>query len=434
MSARHSAAQVAPPTIRGWCPGALQPMASGDGLIVRIRIPGGRLDGAALRALADLGRRCGNGAFDLSQRANLQMRGVSERNLPEIHRALADLGYLARDIASEHVQNVIAPPLAGFDPAALIDGGALAGRLEARLRDDSRLHALPGKFGFVVDDGGMMSMADVDVDIALEAARIDGDVVIALRLAGAPDFAACVAQDAAVDAATRLALAFLDLCETYRARRMRRLVAARGADAVFAAAGLSRRMVARRPAAPLTAMLGAHAVGARAFLGCAAPFGRWSAGTLDRLADCARAQGADAFRFTPWRALLLPGVAPDRATALAAALGRENFIVDGADPRLAVAACPGAPACGSASVRTHESAQALVPLLAGAPPGVRLHVSGCAKGCARPRSAPFTLVGRAGLFDLVVDGPADGAPVAVALDLAAAHCEIARRMAEVAPT
>ncbi|MCT4373616.1 hypothetical protein CLG85_026310, partial [Yangia mangrovi] len=33
-----------------------------------------------------------------------------------------------------------------------------------------------------------------------------------------------------------------------------------------------------------------------------------------------------------------------------------------------------------------------------------LHVSGCAKGCALPRAAKVTLVGRQGSFDLVEDG------------------------------
>ena len=32
--------------IKGWCPGALRPMQSGDGLVVRIRPRGGRLSPA----------------------------------------------------------------------------------------------------------------------------------------------------------------------------------------------------------------------------------------------------------------------------------------------------------------------------------------------------------------------------------------------------
>ena len=31
------------PKVYGWCPGALRPMMSGDGLVVRIRAPLGRL-------------------------------------------------------------------------------------------------------------------------------------------------------------------------------------------------------------------------------------------------------------------------------------------------------------------------------------------------------------------------------------------------------
>ena len=54
-----------------------------------------------------------------------------------------------------------------------------------------------------------------------------------------------------------------------------------------------------------------------------------------------------------------------------------------------------------ASVRTRDLARDLAPHL---PPGRRLHVSGCAKGCAHPEPAEVTLVGRDGAFDLVRDG------------------------------
>ena len=37
----------APVAAKGWCPGALRPMESGDGLIARIRPRGGRLSAAA---------------------------------------------------------------------------------------------------------------------------------------------------------------------------------------------------------------------------------------------------------------------------------------------------------------------------------------------------------------------------------------------------
>ncbi len=63
--------------IRGWCPGALQPMESGDGWVVRIRPPGGRPGRAQAQAIADAAQTHGNGVIELTGRANLQLRGVT---------------------------------------------------------------------------------------------------------------------------------------------------------------------------------------------------------------------------------------------------------------------------------------------------------------------------------------------------------------------
>ena len=66
--------------IKGWCPSALRPMLSGDGLVVRLRPRGGRLSAAQAVGIAALAKRCGNGLIDLTGRANLQIRGVREEN------------------------------------------------------------------------------------------------------------------------------------------------------------------------------------------------------------------------------------------------------------------------------------------------------------------------------------------------------------------
>ena len=71
--------------VKGWCPGALRPMQSGDGLIVRVRPCCGAFSLEQARGLADLARRLGNGHIDLTRRANLQLRGLVEERLPELH-------------------------------------------------------------------------------------------------------------------------------------------------------------------------------------------------------------------------------------------------------------------------------------------------------------------------------------------------------------
>ncbi len=404
-----------PPAVRGWCPGALRPMESGDGLIVRLRITGGIVPAAVLREIAGLAARHGNGLIDLSQRANLQLRGIRPGTLEPLLADLDRLGLLDADPAGEAVRNVIGPPLAGLDPDARVAGAALVRDLEAMLARHADLHALPDKFGFVVDDGGRLPLGAVAADVRLTGVAggvhlaIGGDAATAAPVAIVPEVEAAAA-------AAALARSFLALREGTGARRMRALVAAVGADRVRRAAGFD----GPPPAPAIRAATGAREVLSGRFgLGAAAPFGRLDAAQAERIAGLAAAD----VRLTPFRAVLLPGAAAGAAEALAGA----GLIVEAADPRLAVAACPGAPACPSGAAETRLAAAALAPAVAGAD-GVVLHVSGCAKGCARPQPTAVTLVGNRGGYDLVLDGRADAAPIRGGLGLAAARAAIETRL------
>ncbi|MEO1457424.1 MAG: cobalamin biosynthesis protein CobG, partial [Pseudomonadota bacterium] len=133
-------------------------------------------------------------------------------------------------------------------------------------------------------------------------------------------------------------------------------------------------------------------------------FGQTTAPALSR---AIAATGARALRITPWRLLVLEGAA---AAPLPA-----DFLGPAEARLLAVDACPGAPACSSASVATRALARSLAPRIAGS-----LHVSGCAKGCARSAPADWTLIGRSGYFDIVRDGDVAAAPVATGLSAAEA--------------
>ena len=90
---------AAPFEVKGWCPGALKPMQSGDGLIVRVRPRCGMLSPDELIVLAEAAQRFGNGHIDLTRRANLQIRGVSEETLPGLHEVIDRLGLLELDTA-----------------------------------------------------------------------------------------------------------------------------------------------------------------------------------------------------------------------------------------------------------------------------------------------------------------------------------------------
>jgi precorrin-3B synthase len=381
--------------IRGWCPGALRPMQSGDGLIVRLRITGGILPLGLAADIATWSRRWGNGQIDLSNRANLQLRGLSDHHLPALHDALTNAGLLDDDPAAEAVRNVVASPLAGLDPTAVIDIRPVTASLERRLTLDQALRALPGKFGFAIDDGGLLGLEDVPADVRFEACPGSGFTV---RLAGSPEAFDPCEPCAVPDVAAAIGRAFL---RHPGARRMHDLPAASIArDAGFG-------ITAASPARRCQDFLGVQALGDGAFLGIGLPFGRIAAEDLAGLAGSAAAAGARDLRLTPWRATLIPLPSLAAAHSLSAAL--RGFILDSNDARRRIAACPGAPACSHATTATRDDAAILAAHLP-AGSGIAVHLSGCEKGCAHPHAAPTTLVGRGGRYDLVRNGAASARP------------------------
>ncbi len=345
-------------TQRGWCPSLYEPMATGDGLLVRVKPPGARLDGAALRALADAAAQFGNGAVELTRRGNLQVRGLTSSSVRSFAAAMVAAGLADPDPSAERRRIVIPPPLAGDDPAVPPGSLALAEAIERRAPA-----GLPPKFCVAIDGGGV--------------------------LAGAP------AADIVINAQTGTAdtLAFVQ-------RRM--------GDAVGKARG------AVQPARAPGLGIGFHpyAGGSHGAFGLGVPFGQTDAAGLRRLAELADRFGGGTVRVSPWRAVLLGRVAADDVPGLRAAAA--EWVLDPADPRLGITACVGSPGCGRASVPARADAARLAARGARGP----LHISGCAKGCAYPGGP--VLVGEAGRYSRVEDWRAGTVPPPQGLTLDAA--------------
>jgi len=407
--------------IKGWCPGALRPMESGDGLLVRIRITGGILSAKNAHLIAETAMQYGNGLIDLSGRANLQIRGVSGSQWPHLIADLSRHGLVDDDAEAEAVRNVIASPLAGLDPSARLDIRQLVKALEKQLVCDRALHQLPGKFGFSVDDGGQFSLHEQTADIAFEAVKGTSTQAFLVRI-GNSDLVGEIETDELCHAASALAHTFIEASKASDLpfKRMVNLVSRLGADEIYKRAGIQNLSV--QPKRKTTAVpFGYHELGGSGFLGLGSPFGRWSANGLALLADVATKDGSGDLRLTPWRAILMPGFNRSIAGALMAKLG-EHFITRPNDPRLHISACTGQPSCRNATVKTHEDALSIASLeTVTKKSGTRLHVSGCEKGCAHPAATEAVLVGKNGRYDLVLNGKASDSPTRIGLDIATAR-------------
>ena len=140
----------------GWtrCPGALRPWQAADGLLVRLRLIGGRVTSASLRALLDIAEEYGDGRVHVTVRANLQVRALPGHDGTLAPEALAAIGGTGLLPARSHelVRNVMCSPQTGL-AGGRVDLRPVAAELDSRLCAEERLSGLPGKFLFVLDDG-----------------------------------------------------------------------------------------------------------------------------------------------------------------------------------------------------------------------------------------------------------------------------------------
>lgn len=372
---------MAAPRVQGWCPGALRPMMSGDGLVLRLRPRLARFTRDQILGICAAARRHGAGLVDLTSRANLQVRGVPEAAWPALLDAFGELGLLDADARLEGRRNLLVAPdwVAGDDTERLAI--ELAGRLD-------ELPDLPAKVGFVIDAGDAPRLLGDPGDFRIERGEQGG---LILRAAGRVQGVE-VTADAAVDALIALAHWFAASGGAAAGRmvRHRAPLPAWACGALLPAAAAARL-------AP-----GAHPLG----WVCSLPFGQADAAAL---ADAVVASGAKAVRITPWRQLLLEAARSGVSHKLDSACTDSDAL---AAAGWQVEACAGAPYCVQAGVNTRAlalrlaaaAAQGGLSLPAALADAPRLiHVSGCAKGCAHAGPAAICLTGRGTAFDLAFD-------------------------------
>ena len=279
------------PEIKGWCPGALRPMMSGDGLVVRVRPPGGRLDADQARGLAQLSAGHGNGLIDLSARANLQLRGVALCDHGALVDGLSALGLIDPSTEVEARSNLVVTPFwrAGDGVQDLV------ANLRAALAGDQAPQT-PGKFGYAVDCGPLPVLGQVSADIRVERTS-NGQLLV--RADGC-DTGALATLDTVAGLAQTLARWFLDSGGATGGRGRMAAHLARGARLPTAFTATEAQV-----AIPPRPLPGACPSGVLVGLG----FGQIAAETLSELAQFGP------LRLTPWRMLLVEGVdrmPPDR--------------------------------------------------------------------------------------------------------------------------
>lgn len=385
---------------RGACPTLTNPMMTGDGLLVRLSLERPGLSAATLAEIAAAAADHGNGLIDVSARGNIQIRGLSDLSLPLLARRIEALEILAPDSPAISIN-----ALAGVDPTIKGDPFSIAQTIRHRIgASKPALHLAP-KVAIVIDGGGALPLDMLAADIRLVAT--DGGW--SLALGGDALSAAPLAQVDDADVGTAAFLILKCIASRGTGARARTMVESEGLVPFISALA----PIPHYPPCPMARNRVAIAVGRhrlepdRHALGIGLPFGQVDAATLGRLAEAAGRMEGATVRPAPRRALIVAGLTPAGAIALTYTARKLGLIVDPADPRLAIAACSGQPACTSAHFDTRTLALYLADHAHVSGP---IHISGCAKGCAHPTPARLTITGQADGIGIVADGRAGDPP------------------------
>jgi precorrin-3B synthase len=382
------------------CPGVLHPATAKDGLLLRVRLPGGLVSHAQLDCLAAVSA-LGAGFLDITARANVQIRGVFRHNLDRIAVLLENSGLLPSR-QHDRVRNIVASPLSGIDPAELIDCRPLIRQLDEELRNNLSLAQLPPKFSFAICGGGQPF--DVGgTDLLLGAVETPRGLRFGLALIDA-DWKVEVGPEQAITALLHAATVCLTIAEQFE-------IVARGkAISTFAPAldawlsQLSaygevvpaRRREARTSGLHPRPSLGILGTESSEFVAIAPSIalGRLTATQMHGIAALAREYTLEV-RFSTWRGLVIAGVSKAALNRVCLTLENLRVSVFGNDGYVGIAACAGTGGCASANADVRVHAARLAKMVSATRRSnfiSTIHIAGCEKRCGMRTGADIEFI------------------------------------------
>ncbi|MEB2847519.1 precorrin-3B synthase [Rhizobiales bacterium RZME27] len=387
--------------VRGACPALSTPMMTGDGLLARIGLDA-PIAPADLARIGELATRHGNGLIDISARGNFQVRGLTAASARALETDILRMNLPLRDGLP-----VETGALAGLDSHEIADPEPLSSSIRAFVSEHDLSRRLAAKFAVVVDGGGQLPLHGLLADIRLLAVRREESLFWQVFLGGTMATGRGLGLVTDMDARTCVTLILARIAVMDVPLRGRELDPAEVKN--WLAPITLENAVSHAVTRPLPYGLLALADIRKAAARIGIPFGQCRAETLIDLGQQAATVGITGIRPAIDHSLVVFG----REDACQQIMDHSRpLILSHNDPRAKISACPGKPACRSASLHTHAlgeiAARQAESLLDGS---LTLHLSGCTKGCAHPSKALLNLVGMNDGTALIFDGKTSDMPL-----------------------
>jgi ferredoxin-nitrite reductase len=159
----------------------------GDAFMMRIKLPGGRLDAAQARVIGQIATEhargptpnplFGQGFLDLTTRQDIQLHWVKIGAVPEIWRRLEEVGVVTIQACGDSARNVLCCPVSGLDADEVVEAYPVARAISGFFTGNREYANLPRKFKMSVT-GCREDCAQAEInDIGLWPARLDDGTV-----------------------------------------------------------------------------------------------------------------------------------------------------------------------------------------------------------------------------------------------------------------
>ncbi len=430
------------------CPGLFYGSRARDGILSRMRIPGGILNTQQCLSIAHLIDNYSTGWIQITNRANLQIREIHSEIPPEVWHNLQELGLASRLVEVDPIRNMMASPTAGIDRQQLLDTRPLVQAWDDYLQTHPVLSELSAKFSVGFDGGELVSIRDRPNDILLVAQRrsVDTEICFRLHLNGnaenCGDTGILIQPSQCILVLTALASVYLEYTKNNprierKKPRLRHLLADWGVESYLeqvqqnlsfplqlTSCNLSKNRqdacstksefdcvseyscgVGILPAhsrseksIPNYQHLGIHPQQQSGFsyIGIALPLGRLESKQLRNLANLAQTFAGGTLRLTPWQNLLISDIPNSQLLQVKQQITDWGFHWSTTNLDSCLVACAGSSGCTSAMTDTQSHAIETVKdlgqkLQIDRP--INIHFSGCEKSCAQHHPVDITLVG-----------------------------------------
>ncbi|MFI9628348.1 nitrite/sulfite reductase [Streptomyces sp. NPDC052042] len=390
--------------------------------MLRVRIDGGRLTTAQLRAIGEVSQEYARGTADITDRQNIQLHWIRIEDVPAIWEKLEAVGLSTTEACGDCPRVIIGSPVAGIAEDEIIDGTPAVDEIHTRYIGNKEFSNLPRKFKTAISGSPVQDVVHEINDIAfvgvVHPEHGPGfDVWVGGGLSTNPRLAERLGAWVPLDEVPDVWAGVVGIFRDYGYRRLRNRARLKFLMADWGPAKfrqvledeyLERPLIdgpaPEQPSSRWRDHIGVHRQqDGRFYVGFAPRVGRVDGATLAKIADLAAAHGSDRLNTTVEQKMLILDVAEDQVDSLVDGLEALGFQVKPSPFRRGTMACTGIEFCKLAIVETKARGASLIDELERRLPDftepLTININGCPNACARIQTADIGLKGQLVLDD-----------------------------------